>query len=245
MFSALDDVVRETLHGLLGSWLAMEWLLCLWVLRGLRMIGKRMLPVLRATSGAGGFWIILGFCIAGATNYYYVVAPDPIRKSFSESFHVVIKSVFFGDPFDIDTPLTNGRLGYLQDAGGPTDIDLYGAPEQDPLQRNLRRALAIGGLMVFVLMNIFIAIISKNYETALEAAESTFLHHRALIVVECTAIPWYRCTVNRKPHHILVLSPEPAALLEDRAARVLNPLSSRASSQRLREENSAYQYRSK
>eukprot|EP00971_Amphidinium_carterae_P339025 6476623-Amphidinium_carterae.1 len=88
-----------------------------------------------------------------------------------ESFHVVVKFVFFGDPFDIDTP-DDERLGYLQDAGGPTDIDLYGASEEDPLKRNLRRALTIGAFMAVILMNIFIAILSKNYETALEAAES-------------------------------------------------------------------------
>jgi len=154
-----------------------EWLKMLHSFRGLRKVGKKVLPIMEAMQSAGPFMGVLSIYMFGTYNFYVALN----RNGYWDSFWIVYRMVFL---LDIDWIKMEGDPGPTEQLLADGTIETVVPP------RNVYHYIVYFFAYTFAfvlgtsLMNIYIAVLSECYTCACHSAESLLLRARTTMVLD-------------------------------------------------------------
>lgn len=154
----------------------------LYSLRGFRFFGPKLLPILEALKEVGLFFLIVAPPFLGFVHAYHALGIRTALKSFMDMFRLG----FLGD-FDIEE---------LEDIDGSYHADEWNTTVwnwEDPDPTDMRGPvwiilMGMGIMMTISLMNIFIAVLSENFDRNFSNREQLFLHARANMLKDVFAM---------------------------------------------------------
>jgi len=168
-------------------WAAWRWVKALWTMRGLRLIGPRMLPVVRTMGDLFGFVMLLVFSFAAAIHAYYLFGLTTGNSYFYDSFLRIYRLAVMRDFSLIE--LEGLDHSFIQ-VGDNRWI------EENPGESEYFVAVqlfffVVTAVMSIVLMNLLIGILGSNYDKYEDLAEEEFMKTRAHMIVAYLAVPMY------------------------------------------------------
>mmetsp|Transcript_60495 Transcript_60495/g.129805 ORF Transcript_60495/g.129805 Transcript_60495/m.129805 type:complete len:967 (-) Transcript_60495:143-3043(-) len=174
------DVVSKWDRILMAITVFSRWLKVLNSCRGFRIIGPRMLPILRALQDMYPFLAVVFCPLFGFVHAYQCLG---IRTP-SAAFIDIYRLAFFGD-FDLDEmEEVNGEYEKVSE-----DRWQWVDPEPTPFFYIVRLVMMVAGFVLTItFMNIFIGVLSKSYEEADNSKEALFIASRANMLSDYTAM---------------------------------------------------------
>ncbi|CAK9100573.1 unnamed protein product [Durusdinium trenchii] len=171
----------------MGLFSALAWLRALYTFRGETWMGPRLLPILSAIKDTKAFFVVTGTCLLAATHCYYNLQmrgePTPSYAAFLQ----VIRLGIFGD-FDLhefEGLDTTYQMNDENHHWEPQDPD----PGPDYVWAHaLFYCIGVG--IFLLLMNLFVGVLSQNFELYEDQSAVLFYRARAKMLLELQARPW-------------------------------------------------------
>eukprot|EP00927_Polykrikos_kofoidii_P053245 TRINITY_DN4755_c0_g1_i1.p1 TRINITY_DN4755_c0_g1~~TRINITY_DN4755_c0_g1_i1.p1 ORF type:complete len:675 (+),score=86.74 TRINITY_DN4755_c0_g1_i1:123-2147(+) len=184
---------------------AFHWLFLLYDLRCLRSIGPRLLPIVLSVRDTVVFFLVVIMAVAASTHAFYVVGTrDAPVSPFWAALITMYRLGGLGD-FDMDELAgqdvimvpSNESAGHLE----PKDPE----PNPDSFWTVQVTFFVVTILITVVLMNLFIGVLSQNFELRAEHQLQLFLQARAKLASQIvyargdlqdlvyTCCRWCRC----------------------------------------------------
>jgi len=173
----------------LALWCVLHWLHSLNSFRCFNWFGPKVLPIIYALSASKVFFGVLAFCIAPAVHAYYVLGarqePGPWLAASIPMFRLAVMGDF--DMFELEgTDTVYVEEGGMWNPEDPSPSKLY-----YPV---LLLFFLVSVLVNVTLMNIFIGILSANYDFYDDRGFEMFLQERAATILTYNSrrrLPWY------------------------------------------------------
>jgi len=170
-----------------------SWLKLLFLLRGLYWFGPRLIPIFRALGDTLPFAFMVVLCVVASAHSYYLVCPDveiPAYASFSRMFRLGIHA-----DFDL-LELEGVDPTYHPDSDGVI------SPEDPPPGEEFWLVqivfLFVSSGSAVLLMNLFIGVLSSNYDRFEDMSQALFMRHRAVMLWQYTRRPWTQLWLRMK-----------------------------------------------
>ncbi|CAK9018073.1 unnamed protein product [Durusdinium trenchii] len=185
---------------LLALFCGMAWLRLLASLRGYTWLGLRFLPIIGAILDSASFFFITGTCLLASAHAYYQMGPRkedplPLFSAFVIPFRLGILGDF--DLFEFEGKDTK----YVE--GNDTETDEVSWVPKDPEPGDDHLFIMVIFFVTsigisFVLMNIFIAVLTQNLQLFQNRDRLLLTKSRAKMVLE-----WQKRPLTRLLHCIL------------------------------------------
>lgn len=174
---------------LVGIYYLMVWFAGLYAMRGISLwrFNERLLPILQAMRKTGTFFFVLGVSLLAASHAYFTVGrmeriPDnPMYRAFERTFRLG----FLGD-FDLDQLMLEDTI-YTQENDALTPQDPTLKHEHVPVHLFFYFAALV---LTIVEMNLFIGILSNNFDIYIQKARGLTAREKAHLVLYFKNLPW-------------------------------------------------------
>ena len=174
---------------LVGIYYLMVWYAGLYAMRGMSLwrFNERFLPILQAMRKTGTFFFVLGVSLLAASHAYFTVGrmeriPDnPMYRAFERTFRLG----FLGD-FDLDQLMLEDTI-YKQENDALTPQDPTLKHEHVPVHLFFYFAALV---LTIVEMNLFIGILSNNFDIYIQKARGLTAKEKAHLVLHFRNLPW-------------------------------------------------------
>ena len=171
---------------------AAAWLRLLYSLRAETWMGPRLLPILSAVKDTFAFFLLMVICIASAAHAYYNLQ---LREEPTPTYAALMQEVRLGVFGDFDLFEFEGLdpTYRLKDDGNDTESQnewepIDPSPGPDYVYVHVLFYMAGVGITV-LLMNVFIGVLSSNYERYEAQSVSQFFRARVKMLVELQGRP--------------------------------------------------------
>ncbi|CAK9098802.1 Uncharacterized protein SCF082_LOCUS46291 [Durusdinium trenchii] len=170
----------------------MAWLRLLASLRGYTWLGLRFLPIIKAIINSMSFFFITGMCLLASSHAYYQIGPRkedplPVFSAFAIPFRLGILGDF--DLFEIEGTDTK----YIEGTDNETNETSWEPEDPKPGDDHLFIMVvflvtSIG--ITFMLVNMFIAVLTQSLQHFQSNARQLFTKSRAQMLTEMHVRPW-------------------------------------------------------
>mmetsp|Transcript_53442 Transcript_53442/g.127450 ORF Transcript_53442/g.127450 Transcript_53442/m.127450 type:complete len:760 (+) Transcript_53442:82-2361(+) len=158
----------------LATWVACKWLHFAWHLRGTRLVGKRMLPVVYALGDVAGFLIVCLFALIAAIHMYYVLGDKGSFDVLKFDFDVVYRLVVLQDFENDELHSTNRSL--------ELGIQIF--------------FYVVSASLSIILMNLLIGVLGNNYDRYADRGEELCMRGRAAILSKYLSFPLFKRMIS-------------------------------------------------
>merc|ERR1719414_2335586 len=167
----------------LAVWAFLRWLRALYILRGIYVLGMRMLPIFFAIRDTLIFLLVVVFCLAASVHAYFLLGVSSEPSPFYSSLLTVFRLGVLGD-FD---------MAELE--GRDAEEDLQPSATNVPVHILF---YTVACVLTIAMMNLYIGVLSSNYDRFEDQRLPIFLRSRAMMMTRFNSHPWVRSRVNWK-----------------------------------------------
>ena len=186
-------------RSLIAFYFALVWLSALYWLRGVTGFSEKLLPILWAMRATGTFLIVVSFTFAAAVHSYFVLSIPNMPPGLYRAFEKTFRLGFLGD-FDLYELEFVDPIFVPGETAGVLEPEDPQPGEDHPFVHLFFYFVALG--MTIVHMNLFIGILSANYDKYSKQASALAARERARLIRfvrgSVWSSLWSRCFGNRK-----------------------------------------------
>ncbi|OLQ00797.1 Ankyrin repeat and SAM domain-containing protein 1A [Symbiodinium microadriaticum] len=186
-------------RSLIAFYFVLVWLSALYWLRGVAGFSEKLLPILWAIRATGTFLIVVSFTFAAAVHGYFVLSIPNMPPGLYRAFEKTFRLGFLGD-FDLYELEFVDPIFVPGETAGVLEPEDPQPGEDHPFVHFFFYFVAFG--MTIVQMNLFIGILSANYDKYSKQASALAARERAQLIRfvrgSVWSSLWSRCFGNRK-----------------------------------------------
>lgn len=177
-FTYLNIEARSVVgKGFMALFFFQRWILFLYSLRGLEMLGPRLLPIIYAVKDTALFFCVLFTFLLGFTHVYFVIGPGDVTNfSTTPLYTAFFRTYNFG-------VLNQFAIGDLEGNEGTSS-------EEYVLIQIFFFLVTVS--VNIVLMQLLIGVLNKSYETYMDQREELFIRERANMILDVREAPLFR-----------------------------------------------------